>query len=367
MTHTCTPTSSCPTANPEQTANWSAWTPRACITRPRPPASSTRPPCATCCTPSAASNSTPSIRTPGWPRSPASTPTASKRGRDVRRGCANGRATTSSSLTAHPPPRNWLLRRKPPDPTKPESLAWADLKAQWRADARGLRLDRDAHFAARAERRAHQRSALDHARIAEMAAHIDKPTFTRADMVELIGAQLPIDAPGEPRAVIEQIVDHVGVRISAPREAHQREGSEKFTLEAIIAEEEHILDMADESDNRSRLDVRAQDLGDLSADQERAIRNIAVSPFLVQPLQAPAGAGKTHSLKALRAAAHRARKDVLVLAPTGKAVDEAMAEGAGDRGLTVAKALTSSRTTCSTSAARHWSWSTKLPWSAPPS
>jgi AAA domain-containing protein len=59
----------------------------------------------------------------------------------------------------------------------------------------------------------------------------------------------------------------------------------------------------------------------------------------VQPLQAPAGAGKTHSLKALRVAAHRARKQVLVLAPTGKAVDEAMAEGAGDRGLTVAKAL----------------------------
>ena len=86
-------------------------------------------------------------------------------------------------------------------PTKPESLSWAELKAQWRADARGLRLDRDAHLAARAERRTHQRSALDRARIAEMAAHIDKPTFTRADMVELIGAQLPIDAPGEPRAL----------------------------------------------------------------------------------------------------------------------------------------------------------------------
>ncbi len=200
-------------------------------------------------------------------------------------------------------------------------------------------MDRDAHYAARTERTAHQRTALDPARIAEAAARIDKPTFTRADMVELIGAQLPIDAPGEPRAVIEEIVDDIGLRISAPREAHHREGSEKFTLEAIIAEEEQILDMVDESDNRSRLDVRPEDLGDLSADQERAIRTIAMSPYLVQPLQAPAGAGKTHSLKALRAAAHRARKNVLVLAPTGKAVDEAMTEGAGDHGLTVAKAL----------------------------
>ena len=224
-------------------------------------------------------------------------------------------------------------------PTKPEQLAWEELKATWRADARGLDLDRDAHFAARAERRAHARSPLDRARIAHMAAHIDKAAFTRADMVEIVGAQLPVDAVGEPRALIEAFVDDVGVRISAPRERHHREGHEKFTVEAIMLEESRILDMVDTADNRSRLDVRSTDLGDLSADQERAIRNIAVSPFLVQPLQAPAGAGKTHSLKALRAAAHRGNKEVLVLAPTGKAVDEAMQEEAGDRGLTVAKAL----------------------------
>lgn len=224
-------------------------------------------------------------------------------------------------------------------PSKPEQLAWEELKATWRADARGLDLDRDAHFAARAERRAHARSPLDRARIAHMAAHIDKAAFTRADMVEIVGAQLPVDAVGEPRALIEAFVDDVGVRISAPRERHHREGHEKFTVEAIMLEESRILDMVDTADNRSRLDVRSADLGDLSADQERAIRNIAVSPFLVQPLQAPAGAGKTHSLKALRAAAHRGNKEVLVLAPTGKAVDEAMQEEAGDRGLTVAKAL----------------------------
>ena len=198
-----------------------------------------------------------------------------------------------------------------------------------------------------------------------MAAHIDKAAFTRADMVELVGAQLPVDAPGDPRALIEQIVDEVSVRISAPRAPHHREGHEKFTVDAIIAEEERVLDMVDEADNRARLDVRTDDLGDLSADQERAIRNIAVSPFLVQPLQAPAGAGKTHSLKALRAAAHRARKQVLVLAPTGKAVDEAMHEGAGDRGLTVAKALDADRRQrSSTSTAPPSSSSTRPPCSA---
>ena len=91
--------------------------------------------------------------------------------------------------------------------------------------------------------------------------------------------------------------------------------------------------------NRARLDVRSADIKGLSADQARAVRNIAVSPFLVQPLCAPAGAGKTHSLRALRAGAARGAKEVLVVAPTGKAVDEAMQDRAGDRGVTVAKAL----------------------------
>lgn len=59
----------------------------------------------------------------------------------------------------------------------------------------------------------------------------------------------------------------------------------------------------------------------------------------MQPLSAPAGAGKTHSLRALHTAAARAGKEVLVVAPTGKAVDEALHDGAGDRGYTLAKAL----------------------------
>ena len=182
-----------------------------------------------------------------------------------------------------------------------------------------------------------------------MVARIDKAAFTRADLVELVGALLPVDAPGDPRALIEQIVDTVGVRVSAPRDAHHREGHEMFTVDAVIAEEERIFEMVDAADTRARLDVRAEDLDDLSADQARAIPAIAQSPYLVQPLQAPAGAGKTHSLQALRAAAHRANKEVLVLAPTGKAVDEAMRDEAGDRGLTVAKALQLIETTSCTS------------------
>ena len=114
----------------------------------------------------------------------------------------------------------------------------------------------------RAPRGARRRALLlDRARLARMVAHIDKPAFTRADLVELVGALLPVDAPGDPRALIEQIVDVVGVRVSAPRDAHHREGHELFTVDAVIAEEQRIFDMIDAADTRARLDVRAADLG----------------------------------------------------------------------------------------------------------
>jgi conjugative relaxase-like TrwC/TraI family protein len=242
-------------------------------------------------------------------------------------------------VDGEPTAQQLAAAQKATRPAKPESKSWAELKEEWRADARGLELDRAAHEEARRARRAAPRILTDRARLARMVARIDKAAFTRADLVELVGALLPVDAPGDPRPLLEKIVDTVAMRVTATREAHHREGHELFTVDAVMSEEERIFDMIDESDNRTRLDVRDADLGDLSPDQARAIRNIARSPYFVQPLQAPAGAGKTHSLKALRAAAHRANKEVLVLAPTGKAVDEAMRDEAGDRGLTVAKAL----------------------------
>ena len=58
------------------------------------------------------------------------------------------------------------------------------------------------------------------------------------------------------------------------------------------------------------------------------------------PYPPPAGAGKTTSMRALVSAAHRRHGGtVLVLAPTGKAVDVAVREGAGDEGSTIAKGL----------------------------
>ncbi|BBZ06835.1 hypothetical protein MDOR_10040 [Mycolicibacterium doricum] len=126
-------------------------------------------------------------------------------------------------------------------PGKPEELAWGQLVAEWRADARGLRLDRAAFEAARAARRAAARTPFDRARLAAAAEKIEKAAFTRADLVEIVGAHLPVDSDQSPRELVEAAVDEVGVRLTAPRAAHQREGHERFTLDQILNEEKAVL------------------------------------------------------------------------------------------------------------------------------
>jgi ATP-dependent exoDNAse (exonuclease V) alpha subunit len=130
------------------------------------------------------------------------------------------------------------------------------------------------------------------------------------------------------------------MRLTAPRAAHEREGHERFTLDRILAEEMAVLDLVDAREDRAMLWITDEDTAGLSPDQKQVVQNIGNSPWLVQLLSAPAGAGKTTSLRALaNSVHHRFGGNVLVLAPTGKAVDIAMREGAGDRGHTIAKAL----------------------------
>lgn len=228
-------------------------------------------------------------------------------------------------------------------PRKPESLPWAELEDQWHANPKGVRIDQlpELWHQARQKRRATP-EVFDRRRIVEIAASIDKAAFTRADLVEIIGAQLPVEVDDDdrsPREQIEAAVDEIAIRVSDERQAHHREGHVRYTIDLVLFEEWDILKMVDARDERATVRVSAADTEGLSADQRRAVTALAESPWLVQPLAAPAGAGKTHSLKALRAAANRAGRTVVVLAPQGRAVDIAKNECAGDEAYTVDKAL----------------------------
>jgi conjugative relaxase-like TrwC/TraI family protein len=259
------------------------------------------------------------------------------------------RAWAAEHLTldegAEPSAAQLSAAQKATRPIKPEHLSWAQLRQLWADDERGFHID----AAAQQQARQHRQQPFNLDQLArDAAADINHAACTRADLIETIGARLPssiADGPGvPPRFVIEGIADRIGIRISPPRLAHEREGHERFTTAAVIAEETAILDLMGARTNRAALPERVVDTTGLSGEQARAVTAIATSPWLIQPLSAPAGAGKTTSLKALRAAAHKGGvARVLVLAPTGKAVDVAVREAAGDTGYTVAKALTDLR------------------------
>lgn len=259
----------------------------------------------------------------------------SKRSTRLRQWAAENLRIINDSPTA----RQLASAQRATRPDKPESLSWETLKEQWRADPRGFELDRKAWQKAHAERIKEDRHGIDRQALAATAAKISKAKFTRADMVELMAAHWPIIGDGDVLEEVQKAVAQVALRIGPRRESHNREGNEKFTIDLVIAEEHAILDMVDRADARSTIRLNESELDGLGRDQAVAVAEIGRSPQLIQVLQAPAGAGKTHSLKALRQGAHRYGKDVFVIAPTGKAVDTAINDEAGDHGHTVAKTL----------------------------
>ena len=92
--------------------------------------------------------------------------------------------------------------------------------------------------------------------------------------------------------------------------------------------------------------VKDDDTATLSADQKRAIREHR-SLTVARAAAVRAGRCGQDHLDASRCAPPRTapQRQVLVLAPTGKAVDEAMREGAGDEGYTSPKPCNSCGTT----------------------
>lgn len=53
-------------------------------------------------------------------------------------------------------------------------------------------------------------------------------------------------------------VDTVGMRLTAARRAHQREGSERFTVDLILAGESQVFDLVDTANVRSSAWVRPE-------------------------------------------------------------------------------------------------------------
>src|SRR5699024_8059592 len=96
--------------------------------------------------------------------------------------------------------------------------------------------------------------------------------------------------------------------------------------------------------------------GALSENQASAMSQVVQSPYRASVIVAPAGAGKTSSLKAARSAWEHAGKTVVGLAPTGKAADVMVGEAVADESMTIARALRAGNASTPGQRARALGW-----------
>ena len=183
------------------------------------------------------------------------------------------------------------------------------------------------------------------------AATAQRSTFTRADLVEATAELIPVGAvaPGEVAAAVEHLVGEALANGSAwsvtPEKSRvidptAREGSQRYTSEPVVAEVERGIELATKEVHRG---VSAAEIvpatGELSESQADAMRAVVESRYTASVLIAPAGAGKTSSLKAARRVWEKAGFTVVGLAPTGKAADVMAGEEVAHETSTIARAL----------------------------
>ena len=185
------------------------------------------------------------------------------------------------------------------------------------------------------------------------AVSAERSTFTRADLVEAAAALVgPGVAADQVRATVERIVDEAIASTSAwsvtPDQARsfdrsKREGSQRFTTSVVVAEVDRGIDLATAPATARQISAnRARSMiypvpGELSVQQADAMVSVVTSRARSSVVVAPAGSGKTSSLKAAHAVWSTVGCQVVGLAPTGKAADVMTGEDVADESSTIAR------------------------------
>lgn len=174
---------------------------------------------------------------------------------------------------------------------------------------------------------------------------LTKSAYSRLDVIESVATLWPQNA--DPAQIVEQIESTVDAVLGQSlqithgheRPAHKPLYTVKYTSEEVIREEAAMIVAAMDRDPDLGITVdelTAMATAGLSADQRAAVEGIAVSDQRVTALVAPAGAGKTHSLSALKDVYGVNGRRLVGLAPSGPAADLLKTEGVADDAMTVA-------------------------------
>src|SRR5699024_5796366 len=142
----------------------------------------------------------------------------------------------------------------------------------------------------------------------------ERSTFTRADVVEKVAELLPVGAV-EPHLMLRTIESLTDAALASSDSLSvtpdkdpavdntQREGAQRFTTTAVIEEVEQAVRLrtvvVDGGVSAASIKLGP---GALAESPSSAVRQVVKSPYRASVIVAPAGAGKTSSLKAARGA-----------------------------------------------------------------
>lgn len=252
-------------------------------------------------------------------------------------------ATESEPLKEDP---RWLdVGQKATRNKKLETLHYDQLREEWLNDPRAQSLNLDAYLnrvlvAAAKDGPGTKPTAKD---VFELLGTV-KNTWTRADVVEAVtalwgpGRGLEVVTLADIEAAVDEIVEAGCFQTVEDRKSWHREGHLRYTDAITLSREADVMELSKVTAKHYEIAAtpawfRQQGL---SPTQAKVMAELAVSKRLINVLEAPAGAGKTSSLRALRKRAEAQGKHVVVMSNQRKAINEARKGNAAHEYRTVA-------------------------------
>ena len=242
--------------------------------------------------------------------------------------------------------REWLdTAQRATRQKKLEAMHYDDLREKWQADPRAALLSVEDFLgvvaAAAAKEGPGERPTA--AQVFELLGTV-KNAWTRADVVEAVtglwgpGRGVEVIPVDEIEAAVEDILEEGCFQIVEDRQSWHREGHLRYTDMITLQREAEILELSQAKSREFVVNVREQWFASkgLKFGAESAMAELALSPRFINVLEAPAGTGKTTSLKAFKERAEAQGKRIVVMSAARKALTEAHEKEAGHEFYTIA-------------------------------
>lgn len=242
--------------------------------------------------------------------------------------------------------REWLdVGQKATRHKKLETLHYDELRERWQNDPRAEGFDANQFLGVVAAAAAKEGPGLapEAGDVFALLGTV-KNKWTRADIVEAAvglwgpGRGMEVVSIDEIEALVDEVIEQGCFQITEDRQAWHREGNLRFTDAITLTREAEVLELCGVKSQHFEITVTQEwfEQQGLRSDAARAMRELAMSRRLINVLEAPAGSGKTTSLKALRDRAESQGKRVVLASASRKALNEARRKDAASQFSTIA-------------------------------